>query len=99
RGGGVALVPAAGGQPHGCGGDPEVGARHAVAEAARNVACVGARPWTLTDCLNFGDPADPSVMGDFEATLEGLAAAAQALGTLASPGAALPFVSGNVSLH
>ena len=94
---GIAL--AVGGNPWWCDADPELGARHAVAEAARNVACVGGRPWALTDCLNFGDPGDPEVMGDFEATLEGLAVAAEALGGLASPGAALPFVSGNVSLY
>ncbi len=94
---GVAL--AVGGNPWWCASDPELGARHAVAEATRNVACVGARPWALTDCLNFGHPEDPRVMGDFEATLEGLAVAAEALGGLASPGAALPFVSGNVSLY
>jgi phosphoribosylformylglycinamidine synthase subunit PurL len=88
-----------GGNPHWCGEDPELGARHAVAEAARNVACVGGRPWALTDCLNFGDPEDPTVMGDFEATIEGLSVAAQALGGLASPGAPVPFVSGNVSLY
>ncbi len=94
---GIAL--AVGGNPHWCEADPELGARHAVAEAARNVACVGGRPWALTDCLNFGSPLDPEVMGDFEATLEGLAVAAESLGCLASPGAALPFVSGNVSLY
>jgi phosphoribosylformylglycinamidine synthase len=88
-----------GGNPWWCEADPDLGARHAVAEAARNVACVGARPWALTDCLNFGDPADALVMGDLEATLDGLAAAAEALGALAHPGKALPFVSGNVSLH
>ena len=90
---------AVGGNPHWCGGDPELGARHAVAEAARNVACVGARPWALTDCLNFGHPEEPTVMGDLAATLEGLAVAAEALGGLASRGHPLPFVSGNVSLY
>jgi phosphoribosylformylglycinamidine synthase len=60
---------------------------------------VGARPWALTDCLNFGHPSDPAVMGDLAATLEGLAVAAEALGGLATRGASLPFVSGNVSLH
>ena len=94
---GIAL--AVGGSPHWCGSDPELGARHAVAEAARNVACVGARPWALTDCLNFGHPGDPLVMGDLSATLEGLAVAAEALGGLAAREAPLPFVSGNVSLH
>jgi len=95
----LGVAVAVGGNPFWSATDPELGARHAVAEAARNVACVGARPWALTDCLNFGDPADPEVMGDFEATLEGLSVAAEALGGLASPGAALPFVSGNVSLY
>ena len=90
---------AVGGNPHWCAADPELGARHAVAEAARNVACVGARPWALTDCLNFGDPEDPEVMGDLEAAIDGLAAAALALGALAGDGDPLPFVSGNVSLY
>jgi phosphoribosylformylglycinamidine synthase len=90
---------AVGGDPHWCAADPELGARHAVAEAARNVACVGARPWALTDCLNFGHPEDAAVMGDLEATLEGLAVAAESLGGLAARGAPLPYVSGNVSLY
>ena len=87
------------GNPHWCDGDPATGAAHAVAEAARNVAVTGARPWALTDCLNFGHPEDPEVMGDLEATIDGLAAAARALGGLAAPGHPLPFVSGNVSLY
>lgn len=95
----MGLAFAVGGNPHWCASDPELGARHAVAEAARNVACAGGRPWALTDCLNFGSPEDPEVMGDFEATLEGLAVAAEALGGLVRRGAPLPFVSGNVSLY
>ena len=95
----LGLAFALGGNPWWCANDPELGARHAVAEAARNVACVGARPWALTDCLNFGHPEDPRVMGDLEATIEGLAVAAEALGGLAHRGEALPFVSGNVSLY
>jgi len=94
---GVAFAVA--GNPWWCAADPEKGAAHAVAEAARNVACTGARPWALTDCLNFGSPEDPEVMGELEAAVDGLAAAARALGGLASPGAPLPFVSGNVSLY
>lgn len=88
-----------GGNPFWCAADPRLGAMHAVAEAARNCAVVGARPWALTDCLNFGHPEDAEVMGDLEATLEGLSLAAEALGALASPGHPLPFVSGNVSLY
>jgi phosphoribosylformylglycinamidine synthase len=94
---GIAL--AVGGNPWWCAADPELGARHAVAEAARNVACAGARPWALTDCLNFGRPEDAAVMGDLEATLEGLSVAAEALGGLAHRQSPLPFVSGNVSLY
>ena len=95
----LGLAFAVGGNPFWCAADPELGARHAVAEAARNVACTGARPWALTDCLNFGHPEDPGVMGDLEASLEGLATAAEALGGLAARGAPLPYVSGNVSLY
>lgn len=95
----LGLAFAVGGNPFWCESDPELGARHAVAEAARNVACAGGRPWALTDCLNFGHPEEPRVMGDFEATLEGLAVAAESLGQLASHGHPLPFVSGNVSLY
>jgi len=94
---GVAL--AVGGNPRWCESDPELGARHAVAEATRNVACTGGRPWALTDCLNFGHPQEERVMGDMAATLEGLAVAAEGLGGLAARGEPLPFVSGNVSLH
>jgi phosphoribosylformylglycinamidine synthase len=94
---GIAL--AVGGNPWWCAADPELGARHAVAEAARNVACAGARPWALTDCLNFGRPEDAAVMGDLEATLEGLSVAAEALGGLAHRQSPLPFVSGTVSLY
>ena len=90
---------AVGGNPFWCDGDPALGAAHAVAEAARNVAVTGARPWALTDCLNFGHPEDPEVMGDLEQTLAGLASAALALGGLAAAGHPLPFVSGNVSLY
>ena len=93
------LAFAVGGNPFWCAGDPALGAAHAVAEAARNVAVTGARPWALTDCLNFGHPEDPEVMGDLEACIDGLAAAAQSLGALASSGQPLPFVSGNVSLY
>ena len=95
--------------------DPFLGAARAVGEAARNVAAAGAWPWCLTDCLNYGRPEDPSVMGSLEAGLDGLAAAARGLGTLPPLAAGddvlawaarvrgelppLPFVSGNVSLY
>jgi phosphoribosylformylglycinamidine synthase len=71
--------------------DPHLAAEHAVVEAVRNVAAVGARPLGLTDCLNFGDPTVPEHLGALVAAIDGLSHAAQQLGT--------PFVSGNVSLY
>jgi phosphoribosylformylglycinamidine synthase len=77
--------------PRWCRLDPRLGAMHAVAEAARNVACAGARPLAITDCLNFGNPENPRIMGQFVAAVEGMAVACAALET--------PVVSGNVSLY
>jgi phosphoribosylformylglycinamidine synthase len=71
--------------------DAGLAAEHAVYEAIRNVACVGARPAGLTDCLNFGNPEVPEQMGEFVDAVDGLARAANAFG--------VPFVSGNVSLY
>ncbi len=72
---------------------------HAVCEAVRNVVAVGAMPWALTDCLNFGSPENPECMHDIEESVRGLADAARALGVHGHPDVALPFVSGNVSLY
>ncbi len=71
--------------------DPETGAGHAVAEAALNLACVGARPLAVTDCLNFGNPERPEILGQFVAAIRGIAKACRAFET--------PVVSGNVSLY
>ncbi|MBI2681981.1 MAG: phosphoribosylformylglycinamidine synthase subunit PurL [Acidobacteriales bacterium] len=71
--------------------DPKLGAMHAVAEAARNVVCAGGRPVAATNCLNFGNPEKPPIMGQFSATVDGLAEACTALGT--------PITGGNVSLY
>ena len=73
-----------------CGLDPHWGAAQAVAEAVRNLACVGAEPIGVTDCLNFGSPENPAVMGQLVAAVEGMAEACRAF--------AVPVVSGNVSL-
>ncbi len=78
-------------QPWSCREDPRVGAISVVEEAARNLYAVGARPDAFTNCLNFGNPEDPSVMADFAATTRGLAEGARALGF------AVP--SGNVSFY
>jgi phosphoribosylformylglycinamidine synthase len=67
------------------------GAALAVAEAARNVACTGARPIAVTNCLNFASPERPEVMGSFAAAVDGMAAACRALG--------LPVTGGNVSFY
>jgi phosphoribosylformylglycinamidine synthase len=71
--------------------DPYVGGVVAVAEAARNLACVGARPIGLTDCLNFGSPENPAVMWQFGQVIQGMRDACVALG--------VPVVSGNVSFY
>ena len=60
-----ALALSADGNGRWCALDPRAGAMHAVAEAARNVAAVGARPWAATNCLNFGNPEKPEVMWQF----------------------------------
>jgi len=71
--------------------NPRVGAMHAVAEAARNVAASGARPIAATNCLNFGSPEKPEVMWQFSEAIDGLAEACAALGT--------PITGGNVSFY
>ncbi|MGH2829315.1 MAG: phosphoribosylformylglycinamidine synthase subunit PurL [Actinomycetota bacterium] len=71
--------------------DPRLGAMHAVAEAARNVACTGARPIAITNCLNFGNPERPDVMWQFAEAVAGMGEACLALGT--------PVTGGNVSFY
>ena len=71
--------------------DPRRGAMLAVAEAARNVACTGARPLAATNCLNFGNPERPAIMWQFARAVEGIGEACRALG--------VPITGGNVSLY
>jgi phosphoribosylformylglycinamidine synthase II len=71
--------------------DPKLGAMHAVAEAARNVAVTGARPLAITNCLNFGNPERPEVMWQFAESIAGMREACEALGT--------PVTGGNVSFY
>jgi phosphoribosylformylglycinamidine synthase II len=78
--------------------DAYLGAVHAVAESARNVAAVGAVPITLTDCLNFGNPEDPHVFQDFVDTVRGIGDAARGIRGF-DTGEAIPIVSGNVSFY
>jgi phosphoribosylformylglycinamidine synthase len=71
--------------------DPRTGAGLAVAEAARNVACTGARPVAVTNCLNFGSPENPEAMWQFVEAVAGMGEACRALGT--------PVTGGNVSFY
>jgi phosphoribosylformylglycinamidine synthase len=71
--------------------DPYVGAVEAVLECAQNLACVGAEPLGLTNCLNFGNPEKPNVAWQLDRAVQGLADACVALG--------VPVVGGNVSLY
>jgi phosphoribosylformylglycinamidine synthase len=74
-----------------CAANPRAGAKLLVAEAARNVVCVGAQPLAITNCLNFASPERPEVMWSFSEVVDGMAEACNALGT--------PVVSGNVSFY
>ena len=71
--------------------DPFIGAAAAVAEATRNLVCVGAEPLAITDCINVGNPERPGGAWQLERTVAGIRAACDALG--------VPVVSGNVSLY
>jgi len=71
--------------------DPRLGAMHAVAEAARNVACVGATPVGATNCLNFGNPEKPHIMWQFSQVIDGMTKACEEL--------EVPITGGNVSFY
>src|SRR5258705_13352636 len=74
-----------------CAANPREGAKLIVAEAARNVVCVGARPIAITNCLNFASPERAEVMWSFSEVIDGMAEACKAFNT--------PVVSGNVSFY
>jgi phosphoribosylformylglycinamidine synthase II len=86
-----ALALATDGNGRWCQLNPKVGAMHAVAEAARNVAASGARPIAATNCLNFGSPEKPDVMWQFSQAIDGIGEACAALDT--------PITGGNVSFY
>jgi phosphoribosylformylglycinamidine synthase len=71
--------------------DPRLGAMHAVAEAARKVACLGATPVGATNCLNFGNPEKPHIMWQFSQTIDGITKACEEL--------EIPITGGNVSFY
>jgi phosphoribosylformylglycinamidine synthase subunit PurL len=71
--------------------DPFIGGQIAVAEAARNLVCVGSQPIAVTNCLNFGNPEKPEIMGQFKQVIEGMTKACKHFDT--------PVISGNVSFY
>jgi len=77
--------------PRWCALDPRHGTAMTVAESALNVACAGARPLALVNCLNFGNPEHPEVMWQLSESVDGMAEACKALG--------IPVIGGNVSLY
>jgi phosphoribosylformylglycinamidine synthase subunit PurL len=77
--------------PHYCLANPQMGGKQAVAEAYRNLSAVGALPLATTNCLNFGNPEKPEIMGQIAYCLQGMGEACSALD--------MPIVSGNVSLY
>jgi phosphoribosylformylglycinamidine synthase subunit PurL len=91
KGSAQALALTTDGNSRYCHRDPRAGARIAVAEASRNLACAGAVAQALTDCLNFGNPERPEVMWQFSEAVDGIAEACRAL--------EIPVVSGNVSFY
>ena len=86
-----ALAIALDGNGRYCAANPREGAKLVVAEAARNVVCVGAQPIAITNCLNFASPERPEVMWSFSEVIDGIAEACKAFNT--------PVVSGNVSFY
>jgi phosphoribosylformylglycinamidine synthase len=71
--------------------DPKTGGKIAVAEACRNLACVGAHPVGVTNCLNFGNPEKPEIMWQFQEAIEGIAEACRTFD--------IPVTGGNVSFY
>src|SRR5713226_6765787 len=86
-----ALSMALDGNSRWCYLDPKLGAMHAFAESARNVACSGATPVGATNCLNFGNPEKPHIMWQFSQTIDGITKACEAL--------EIPITGGNVSFY
>ncbi|MBW2974523.1 phosphoribosylformylglycinamidine synthase subunit PurL [Candidatus Woesearchaeota archaeon] len=79
--------------------NPYLGSINAVAESMRNVAAVGAVPYGMTDCLNFGNPEVPEAFDDFVRSVQGLSDAAKKLCWKGDKKSPVPFVSGNVSFY
>jgi phosphoribosylformylglycinamidine synthase len=91
KGSALGLAMALDGNGRWCYLDPRLGAMHAVAEAARNVACMGATPVGATNCLNFGNPEKPHIMWQFSQVIDGITRACEEL--------EVPITGGNVSFY
>jgi phosphoribosylformylglycinamidine synthase len=91
KGSKLGLAMALDGNGRWCYLDPKLGAMHAVAEAARNVACTGATPVGATNCLNFGNPEKPQIMWQFSQVVDGITRACEEL--------EVPITGGNVSFY
>src|SRR6202453_1304521 len=91
KGSQLGLAMALDGNSRWCYLDPRLGAMHAVAEAARKVACSGATPVGATNCLNFGNPEKPHIMWQFSQTIDGITRACEEL--------EIPITGGNVSFY
>ncbi len=87
----LGLALSADGNSRWCRADPRRGAALCVLEAAANLACVGAEPLAVTDCLNFGNPERPEVFWAFREVIDGISDACRALG--------IPVIGGNVSFY
>jgi phosphoribosylformylglycinamidine (FGAM) synthase-like enzyme len=95
---GIGIATSVDGNPRYASLDAFTGALMTVCESVRNIACVGAVPIALTDCLNFGNPEEPSVFRDFTDTVRAIGEAARALCPYGTD-EPIPVVSGNVSFY
>jgi len=95
----VGLAVSVDGNPYHAALDPYHGGAGAAVEAMRNVVAVGATPWCMTDCLNYGNPEDPVVFRQFVEGVRGIGDACREIGLLEDAQYPVPIVSGNVSFY
>jgi len=95
----LGMAAACGGASRLAAANPFLGGAWAVVEAVRNLACVGAEPLAVTDCLNYGDPEDPAVFHEFAEGVRGLGEACRALRIEERAECGVPVISGNVSFY
>ena len=95
----LGLAVSVDGNPHHAALDPYHGGAGAALEAMRNVVAVGAMPWCMTDCLNYGNPEDPEVFRQFVDGVRGIGDACREIGLLEDAKYPVPIVSGNVSFY